>query len=344
MIAVILAGGRGTRLWPMSRRQKPKQFYEIISDNPMIVDVYNRLKERFDAEDIYISTQPEFKDLISQLFPTVADDKFILEPHKRDTGPAYAFIAQRLKNEGRGDEPVALIPTDHYIDNVPRFLDSLHVAEKLINETGKMLDISVVPNFPSTILGYTQIGEKYGEFKGIDVFNFKGHKEKPDQATALSYVQSGNYLWHASYYMWTPNNFLEAYKSYAPEIYEKLDDYENMPSISIDYAVTEKMNPEDVLIIRGDFGWSDIGAWDVLHDRLKHQDELGNVTRGEVIGLDTNNCLLYTKPGKIMAVLGVSDLVVVDTEDALLICPQSRSQEVKKIVKRLEDEGKLTFL
>ena len=357
MIAVILAGGSGKRLWPMSRQAKPKQFYEIISDRPMITDVFERLLKSFDRQDIYIATLPELKDQILQLLPDCPEEQLILEPAKRDSGPAMAYAAFKLIGMGRGDETVVFIPTDHYIANADRFLKCLEVGDKLIKETGKLLDISVIPNFPSTALGYTQIGDKYDDFDGIQVFNFKGHVEKPDHATALSYIESGNYLWHANYYMWTANKFLRAYKEHAPEIYDKIEQlkgvedkdrqkeiFESIPAISIDYAVTEKINPDDVLIIRGDFGWSDIGSWDILYDKLKQQSERTNVTKGRVIEIDTHHCLIYSSSDKVTATIGLNNMIVVDTKDALLICPQSRAQEVKAIVKKIEEDGLEDYL
>lgn len=355
MIAVILAGGQGTRLWPMSRKSKPKQFFEIIGDEPMIVEVYQRLRKQFDPADIYISTQEAFTQPILELLPELTEDHLLIEPLKRDTGPAKAFAVNELIQRGRGEESVAFIPTDHYIANEKRFLKSLEVADKLIQETGKMLDIAVVPNKPSTSLGYTQIGDRLQEIDGVEIYEFKGHKEKPDYECAKQYVESGEYLWHANYYMWTSEKFLDAFKEYAPEIYELIEKmnavesaeerqalFAEMPKISVDYAITEKMNPEDVLIIRADFGWSDIGTWKVLYNRLK--DEKGDVLKGVVTELDSHNNLVYGKQGKMIAMIGLNDMIVVDTDDALLICPRGRSEDMKKLIKKIEDSNQEAYL
>ncbi len=357
MIAVILAGGQGTRLWPMSRKEKPKQFFDIISDEPMIVDVFKRLRKTFTPDDIYLSTQENFVGQIKQLLPNLPEKNILVEPLKRDTAPAKAFVINALIQEGRGKESVAFIPTDHFIANEELFLKSLEVADKLIQETGKMLDIAVVPNEPSTALGYTQIGERYKDIDGVQVFTFKGHKEKPDYQKAKEYIASGEYLWHANYYMWTAEKFFSAFKKYAPEIAsiieemnttesaeEKKSFFAKMPKISVDYAITEKMNPEDVLIIRADFGWSDIGTWSVLYNRLKENEEHGNVLKGEVTEIDSRNNLVYGEKGKMIAMIGVNDMIVVDTEDALLICPKGRSEDVKALIKKLEDSTHQDYL
>jgi mannose-1-phosphate guanylyltransferase len=357
MIAVILAGGQGTRLWPMSRKEKPKQFFEIIGENPMIVDVFLRLRNKFSVDDIYISTQENFAAQIRQLLPEIPQKNILIEPLKRDTAPAKAYVVNALIQEGRGKESVAFIPTDHFIANEELFLKSLEVADKLIQETGKMLDIAVVPSEPSTALGYTQIGARYKDVDGIQVFHFKGHKEKPDYQKAKEYIASGQYLWHANYYMWTPEKFFAAFKQYAPEIAELIEKmnaassqeekkkiFAEMPKISVDYAITEKMDPEDVLIIRADFGWSDIGTWNVLYHRLKENDQQGNVVKGEVVEVDSHNNLVYGEKDKMIAMIGLNDMIVVDTNDALLICPKGRSEDLKQVIRKLEDSNNQAYL
>jgi mannose-1-phosphate guanylyltransferase len=360
MNIIILAGGRGTRFWPISRDSKPKQFTPIIEKRTMLECTFDRFKSDYPKEDIYISTTPEFKDEVIKILPQISWENIIVEPEKRDTAAAMGFVAAKLSiNEP--DEPMVFIPSDHYIANEKKFIESLKTAEKIIKEKGKMMDIAITPNFPSTALGYTKIGDKFKDVDGIEIFNFQEHVEKPDFNTAKKYVSEGNYLWHANFYMWTPKKFLEAYKNYAPDIYRHLEniikglkenndyyvesEYEKMRKISFDYAITENMKPENVLIIKGSFGWSDIGAWDVLYDQLqKEADENGNVIRGEWIGEDTTKSLIYGKEKKIIATIGLDDMVVVDTEDALLICPQGRSQDVKQLVKMLKDQKKKQYL
>ncbi|MBU1126693.1 NTP transferase domain-containing protein [Patescibacteria group bacterium] len=357
MKAVILAGGVGTRLWPMSRKDKPKQFFEVVGEEPLICDTYRRLLRLFPAEKIYFSISPTFDDLIHRQFPDVPDDRILIEPEKRDTGPAMGYVAALLELTDP-DEPIVFIPSDHYINDEELFLRCLDRGGQLIEETGKLLDIGIAVAFPSTVLGYTKIGELFRDIEGIEVFAFAGHKEKPDYQTAKSYLESGNYLWHANYYMWTPRKFMEAFEKYAPDMGSKLrkiqravadkheeqifDLYTQLPKISIDYAITEKMHPEDVLIIKGDFGWSDIGAWDTLYDRLA--DSSDNVVKGKCVTLDTTGSLIYGPAHKLLAVVGMKDIVVVDTGDALLICPRGEAQRVKEIVEKLQDENHETFL
>lgn len=354
MKIVILAGGGGTRLWPLSRKKLPKQFTKLIGDKILLEETMDRFKDNYPASDIYISLTSDLLELFKKYFPDFPEKNIILEPEKRDTGPAMGYAAAVLSLTAP-DEPMVFVPADHYVGDVKQYLQCFKVAEGLIKKEGKMLDIAIPGEFPSVVLGYTEIGEKYLEQDGVEVFTFKSHKEKPNLETAKKYLADGKHWWHGNYYMWTPAKFLSAYQTYAPEIYSGLmkikeayskndqktvgEEYARLPKISIDYAITEKMDPRQVLIIRGDFGWSDIGAWDVLFDRLnKNTDANHNLIKADWQGIDTSGTLIYGNPGKMIATIGVDDLVIVDTPDALLICPRGRAQDVKKIFEKLEKE------
>src|SRR3989339_286843 len=348
MKAIILAGGTGTRLWPLSRESRPKQFFDVVGDVPLIRETYRRLLHWFPAEKIYFSLSPNFEQLLREAIPEVDDDHLFLEPEKRDTGPAMGLVAALLELSDP-EEPIVFIPSDHFIKDEEIFLRCLQVGEQLINETGKLLDISIEPLFPSTVLGYTKIGEKFEEREGIEIFQFAGHTEKPPFEVAKRYVESRSYLWHANYYMWTPRKFMEAFVTYSPEIgtilrkiqqcakKEQVDRkkfsrlYHKLPKISIDYAITEHMNPQEVLIIKGDFGWSDIGAWDTLYACLS-EEGYRNVIKGDCDVIDTTGTLVYGMSKKVVAVIGVENLVIVDTPDALLVCHLDSAQQVKDLV------------
>ncbi len=356
MQLVILAGGSGSRLWPMSRKDKPKQLCQLISDQTMLEDTLGRFKGVYPAEKIFIATTKDLVDDIKEILPDFPEKNLIIEPSLRDTGPAMGFSALKLSLVDE-NEPMAFIPSDHYIGRTEQFLNSLRQAEKVIRETGKLVDISIYPTKPNTALGYTQIGELAREDGGVKFFQFLSHTEKPDYQTAQKYLEEGNYLWHANYYMWTPKLFLEAYRQYAPQIFEKLMEikaelqgknsqakikeiYDSMEKISIDYAVTEKMDPEKVLIIQGEFDWKDIGAWDTLHENLiTKTDKNKNLVKGDWIEFDTHGSLVYGQKGKLVATIGLDEMVIIDTKDALLVCPKSRSQEVKKVIDKLKERG-----
>ncbi len=355
MRVVILAGGSGSRLWPMSRSDVPKQFCKLTSDKTMLEEALDRFKD-YPEDKKFIATTAQLAGEIKNILPDFPEKNIIIEPSRRDTAPAMGFTAMKLGLQDL-NEPIVFIPSDHYIARVDEFLNCIKQAEKVINETGKLLDIAILPTEPNTALGYTKIGGKKEEREEVKFYEFAGHKEKPDFETAKKYVESGEYLWHANYYMWSPKKFLEAYKEYAPEMFKILKDiekeiqgnnnqdkiaelYSSMERVSIDYAITEKINPSNVLIIKGEFGWKDIGTWDTLHENLLMQaDERRNLVKGDRLNIDTSGSIIYGKKGKIIATIGIDDMIVIDTDDALLICPKSRAQDVKKIIQELKERG-----
>ncbi|MFC1787650.1 mannose-1-phosphate guanylyltransferase [Patescibacteria group bacterium] len=357
MKAIILAGGSGTRLWPMSRNDRPKQFFEVVGDEPLVRDTYRRLLRLFPKEDIYFSISPLFETLLHEHFPEVEDSHIFIEPERRDTGPAMGYVAALLELIDP-DEPIVFVPSDHYIRNEELFLRCLRVGDQLIQKTGKLVDIGISPTFPSTVLGYTKIGDRVDEIDEIQVFSFSGHKEKPVYTLAKEYLEEGCYLWHANYYMWTPKQFMQAFEKYSPEIggllrqiqtcvkegqAEQIESiYSQLPKTSIDYAVTEHMSQGEMLVLRGDFGWSDIGAWDTLYDRLADQGK--NVVKGQCVSLDTKGSLIYGPADKLITVIGMEDVIVVDTADTLLVCRRKDAQRVKEVVTKLKDEGKEHYL
>ena len=360
MKIVILAGGGGTRLWPLSREQKPKQFSKIIGKKTLFEQTVERFLPAFDYKDIYVALNQALAPQAQELVPEIPVENYIIEPEKRDTAPAMGLVAAKLFNKFP-DEPIAYIPSDHYIGDVERFVKIIKRADQLIRHTGKMIDIAVTPTFPSTVLGYTQVGIKIDSNDGIDVYEFRGHTEKPEFELAKEYLQKGEYLWHANYYMWTPRKILEAFEKHSPHHAEKLngisqsyrennvdrvrDLFSQMEKNSFDFAVTEKIEPNEVMIIKGDFGWSDVGAFDVLYDAQKSKvDEKGNVVFGNFVGEDVSECLIYGKEGKIIAGVGLNDFVIVDHDDVLMICPKGKSQEVKKLVAKIKKENKQEYL
>lgn len=361
MKAVILAGGVGSRLWPMSRASKPKQFFEVVGDKSLVRETYERLRKRLLVGDIFVSLSPAFVDLLQAAIPEIPQDHILVEPEQRDTGPAMGYAAAHLANFAP-DEPVVFVPSDHYIGDEDLFLRCLSVGDALIRETGKLLDIGIRPLCPSITLGYTKIGKKERTVDGIDVFTFAGHREKPPFEVAKAYVQDGSYLWHASYYFWTPEKFLRAFETHAPESGKTLRElqrmlrehpadrtsavalYATLPKQSFDYLVTERLPPEDVLIMRGEFGWSDIGAWDTLHERLSCGDASRNITKGQCVPFETKGSLIYAPDGKAVAVVGIRNIIVVDTGDALLVCPRSEAHRVKEAVQKMREAGMETFL
>ena len=349
---VILAGGTGTRLWPMSRLKQPKQLAALVTDVTMIEDTVERIRPIANWNQIFISTNANFAPLIHEVLPNIPESNFIVEPAKRDNGPAMAFAATWLSTIAP-DEPMLFMSSDHHIQDAAAFRHVIQVTENLIREQGTMVNFGITPNFPNTSLGYLKIENEIEKRDGIHIYTFGGQKEKPDYETAKKFVDEGKYLWNAGYFAWTPAKFVNAYKQFAPGIGDQLDDltvaiknkneadiimlYDKMEAKSIDYALIEKMDPSTVRTVRGDFGWADLGSWDMLYSELTQSaDKAGNLIKANWHGIDTTKTLIYAPKNKLVTTIGVNNMVIVDTPDALLIAPMDRAQDVKKIVDLLK--------
>lgn len=352
---VILAGGSGTRLWPMSRSASPKQLAKLVTNVTMIEDTINRLEGVATPEQLYISTNERFAPVIREILPQIPKDHYIVEPEKRDTGPAMAFSAAWLSIHAP-DEPMILMPSDHHVKDTVMWGKILQVTDQVIRETGKMVNFGITPTFPNVNLGYLKIGKELENRDGVKLYEFGGQKEKPDVERARQFLEEGTYLWNGGYFAWTPTKFLEAYQRFAPSIGQHLEPivtaikdndregiarlYHAMEARSIDYAVIEKMDPVDVITIRTDVGWADLGSWDMLYDQLSDQaDAQGNLIKAHWHGLETTGSLVYAPEGKVVTTIGLENMVVVDTPDALFISPKDRAPEIKKIVDLLKEHG-----
>jgi mannose-1-phosphate guanylyltransferase len=354
MKAVILAGGIGSRLWPLSRNRKPKQFQKITGKETMIQETYERLSF-LKPEDIFIATNKDFfEDILSQQLPDTPFENIILEPALRDTATCIGFAAMKLSTIDPNDV-MAIIYADHLVKDPDEFIKKLKVAEKIAKEQKTLNIIEVKARFPNVNLGYVHTGGKIDEIDGHDILEFKKFTEKPDIAKAKEFIASGDYLWNTGMYVWRIDTILEKYKQHLPDTYEKLmkmrdalgsseeesiieKEYSSCEKISIDYAIMEKVKPEEVKIIPADFGWSDVGTWESIHDELVNNPE-ENVIQAKHVGVDTKGSLIKSDdPNKIIATIGLDNIVIIDTPDALLICPKDRSQDVKKIVNQLKDQ------
>jgi len=354
--AVILAGGIGTRFWPLSRKEKPKQFLPIISDKTMIEETVERLAPLFPLDRIYTIANSEQSLSIRNIFPDIPNANFIIEPQGRNTAPSLILATAHafLQNT---DAIVAALPADHLITDVPLFLKKLEAGAQAAADEDNLITFGIPPSFPSTGYGYIQFSrENPKNSKNEDFFPVQEFKEKPDVSQAKAFLEAGNYFWNSGMFLWKAETFARKLKEFAPEwhvywerILQALEDkddpqiaaiFETIPSTSIDYALME--NAKGVLMCEGNFGWSDVGAWSSLLD-IWPKDQEGNALRAESIILDSENCLVYSRD-KLTALIGVKDLIVVDTPDALLICRRDQDQKVKDLVEHLKKDNKDEYL
>lgn len=361
MKIVIFSGGSGTRMWPLSRQEMPKQFQNLVGDKSLFQQMVDMVLSGFSATDVFVLTGEKYLDVVKQQVPQIPEQNLIGEPEMRDTLAAVAFASAYLAKKFPGETMAALWGADHIVREKETFVKALKAAEKLAKQENVIAKVDVHPTFPSVHLGYLQIGEKLKKIDDFEVFEFIRHVEKPDHATAEKFLESGNYLWNTGYFVWQMEKIMALFKKYTPETYKSLvkiqsaigeknekeiigQNYRLIPKISIDHALFEKLEKSDQLEIPAVLGWTDIGAWNVLKDELAESEEL-NVVRGEHVDIDSVDCLVYqTNESKVVATVGLESMIIVDTPDALLICPKARSQDVKKIVQQLKDSERHRYL
>ena len=355
--AVILAGGRGTRFWPRSRTRTPKQLLNIVDKDTMLQQTVARLKPLIPAERIWTVTTAEQAAAVRKQIPAAARKRVLIEPLGRNTAVAMGLAAVHLRHVARGDALMAVLPADHYIEQPQKFLKIVNAALDAAREPGRMVVLGIPPTRPETGFGYIErTGAPVGA-KGFPVFAVRRFTEKPELKLAQEYLATGNYHWNAGMFFWRVSAFLENLGSFLPKTHaalEKLADfigtrnyerqlraiYGQLENISVDYAVLEPATraegPPRVFVIPAEVGWSDIGSWAAVYQLLaKKPGE--NVFAGPGHTLDGQGNFLWS-PSKFVAAIGVRDLIVVETPDALLICPRDRAQEVGKIVKWLEEQ------
>ncbi len=335
-LAVIMAGGKGERFWPLSREKHPKQFLRIKGDKELIEATVDRVSPLFDH--ILIVTTRKLEDKVRERFHNVS---IIAEPVGKNTGPCAA-LATKFAEEN-GFKLVGVFPADHFIENIDGFNQNVRDALSMA-ERGFISTIGIRPTRPDTGFGYIERGDLIED----GVFKVVKFHEKPELAKAKIYLESGRFYWNAGMFFWKTDVFFEELARYAPSLMEPLKVhsvneidriYEKMPSISIDYALLEKTTK--TVVVESKFFWEDLGSYIALERVIEKIDK--NVIIGESIQLDAEGNILISKGG-LVAVLGLKDMVVVHTEDVTLVLPKNRVQEVKRIVKKLRDMGKTEYL
>jgi mannose-1-phosphate guanylyltransferase/mannose-6-phosphate isomerase len=335
--AVILAGGSGTRFWPLSREKMPKQLLHILGDRSMLAMTLERACALVPEERIWIVTTRSQASEIKQELHSLHLEKLqvIEEPAGRNTAAAIGLAAVRIhQNDRKG--VLAVLPADHHIEKKDRFLELLHAGKK-VAEKGWLVTLGISPTRPETGYGYIWKGSRIDSLDlsnlEFDVFKVSRFTEKPDQETAEKYLRSGDFFWNSGIFLWRADQFMDEMKRSLPEHYRG---YEELTAISVDYGIME--HSDKVAMIPANVGWSDVGSWAALRE-ISEKDLNGNVVKGNVLAVDSRNSLLYGQD-RLVAALGLEGLVVVDTPDAVLVCREDMSQDVRKIVKQLIDEGR----
>lgn len=357
--AVIMAGGTGTRLWPMSRKSKPKQLQNLVSKKTLIQETFDRVESTLGSKNIFVSTNPNYVEDIALQLPSIKKENFIIEPVGRNTAPALAYIAFSIFKKDP-DANIATLASDHIVSNIDIFSQTLKIAFKTVDKyPDHLVVVGINPTKPDTGLGYIKMGNVREKIDGEQVFDVEAFVEKPDLKTAEKYLASWEYLWNGAYYFFRAKEFLKWLKKYRPELYEKMDEItdielsekneENIKKVKelfgsleneqFENAIIEQKDFDKILVIPADLGWSDIGNWGTLHEVLSNDNGDSMISRGQHIDVGSKGCLVYGN-GKMIATLNLKDIVIVDTDDVILIADKNKAQDVKLMIDKLRQEGK----
>lgn len=346
---LLIAGGAGTRLWPLSRKDRPKQFQKFVKEETLLQHMTEMVRQVLPLERIFIMATPEFAEIIFQQIPTFPKNNLLFEPSRKDTGPAIILAMMQIA-ERDPEAIVAALWADHNIEDSKTFAGLLTTAFYAAEEhPDAMVTMGAKPLSPDTGLGYIQMGDEIDSHNGNPIFAVKRFVEKPDLATATEFVNSREYLWNMGYNFMHAKYMIEISRKLNPELAEVFDilqkacasgehseitsAYEKMPKISIDYLVVEHLT--NLLVVPADVGWSDIGNWKSLQEILRDRYPDAMVTKGSVINLESENCLVFSKD-RVITTVGLKDLIIVDDGDALLVMHKDSAQAIKLLTQKLE--------
>lgn len=354
--ALIMAGGSGTRLWPLSRQSQPKQAIELIGSRTMFQHAVDRLDSLLPPEQVMVVTAREYVEVLASQVPDVPAENFIVEPMARGTAGAIGLATVHLRHRDP-DAVMAVLTADHYIQDVEQFCCALSAAAQVARD-GPLVTLGIEPSFPSTGFGYIRRREQVSQVRDFDVYVVDSFVEKPDAAQATEFLESGLYSWNSGMFIWQICSIMDEFARQMPGLYTQLESIEAAlgtpyrdevlseiwPQVrkeTIDYGVME--GAEDAVVIPVDIGWTDIGDWAAIC-KLHQPDEQGNVVVGaNHIGIGTTSS--FIQGGKrLIATIGLRDIIVIDTKDAVLICARDQAQDVRLIVEQLQEEGKVEYL
>ena len=348
-VALIMAGGRGERFLPRSRKKFPKQFLSLTNDGrSMIQQTVERILPLIEMEDIFIVTNKDYKALIEEQLPDIPKENILCEPIGRNTAPCIGLGAIHILKK-YGDATMVVLPSDHLIKYESMFINTLKDACDIARDNGNLVTIGIMPTYPETGYGYIKINPNARQEQSYRVYPVDCFVEKPDLETAKEYLKSGEYLWNSGMFVWKASSLLQNLDKWLPNIYQgllKIEDaintawqdelleqiYREFESISIDYGVMEKA--QNIYILPGTFGWDDVGNWLAI-ERINSTNELGNIVNGNIISVDTKDCIIEGME-KLIAVVGLKDIIIVDTQDATLICDKEHTQDIKKVIENLK--------
>lgn len=355
--STILAGGGGTRFWPLSRQELPKQLLNISGNDIMLNDTIGRYEGIIPLENTIVVTNQSQADLLQKIMhSSVPKNNILIEPVARNTAASILYAALFIEKT-HGDSIMVVLPSDHYITNEEQFKKTLDEACTVAMDSDRIVTIGIKPTFPSTGYGYIKYENLPVMTSPCAIYDVAEFVEKPNFQKAQGYLNSGNYLWNSGIFIWKTSIIIENFKRYLPRLYKAMQPlkdylgteheaemiqtiYPTLQNISIDYGILERC--DEVVVVAGDFGWNDIGSWDAL-GAIFPPDELGNIVKANHLGIETRNSIVYGN-GRLITTIGVDGLIIADTEDALLICAKDKAQTVKEMVALLEEKGMREYI
>lgn len=350
---VIMAGGVGSRFWPRSKQRKPKQLLRIFGENTMIQDTVNRMDGIVKKENIFVITNKIQKPRVKDQLPNIPEENIIAEPFGKNTAPCIGLAAAIIEKKSK-DAVIITLPADHLIKDVDKFQQTIKTAVEYAGSSDGLVTIGIKPTHPETGYGYIQINEENAEDSVHKVLTFA---EKPNLETAERFLEDGDFLWNSGMFIWKVDSIISEIRNFMPDLYEGIQEikeawgtaefepvltkvYGQLKSISIDYGIMEKS--EKVYLTKGDFNWNDVGSWESVYN-LTEKDEKKNALIGDVYTQNTEGAYVFS-PRKFTAVIGLKDVVVINTQDSLLVCDRKKSQDVKNVVDHLKFHKKTELL
>jgi mannose-1-phosphate guanylyltransferase len=361
MYFVLMAGGIGSRFWPRSRSSQPKQLLQILGTRSMMQMTYDRIRNLAEPEKILIVTNQDLKEAIAEQIPDIPRENIIGEPFGRNTAPCVGLACAFMKNREPADsnEVMVVLPADHLIQDEQKYLDVLKTAVNYAAHNDYLLTIGIVPAYPETGYGYIQRNEAVLSSNQKTIYKVKTFAEKPNRDTAERFLKSGDFFWNSGMFVWNYNTIMKEFEEYIPELAEGihqiaedvgtdnqdeavLDLYSKIKSISLDYGILEVS--KRVGVIEGDFRWNDVGSWEAVYNISEKDDQANVVNTDKKIMLNAGDNYLYSSENKIIVAMDVEGLVLVETDDAILICKKEKSQNVKNVVDLLRQKNWDTYL
>jgi len=346
--AILMAGGVGSRFWPMSTQDFPKQFHDMLgTGDTLIQKTFQRLSKLIPKENIFILTNAQYRDLVFQQLPGVTERQVLLEPAMRNTAPCILYASLKIQKENP-DAVMIVAPSDHWIEDESKFTENVQQAFEFCEKNDALMTLGIQPTFPNTGYGYIE----YDKSATNAIKQVRQFREKPDYDTAKSFISQGNFLWNAGIFMWSATSVIKAFQFHQPELFQLFEkginiyntedealfiaeNYDKSENISVDYAIME--SSVNVYVLPAEFDWNDLGTWGSLYDKLDKDTNKNAVVNARTLTEDASGNMIRTKADKIVVVDGLKDYIIVDKDEVLLIFPKSKEQDIKKVLQKVKD-------